>query len=171
MGLKDILMKKRSDILNTWFNMVMDTYPQDAAAFYKTERDKFLNPIGYIVNEGLGLIYDGLIGGSGTEDFTYNLERIIRVMAVQDLPPSQAISFVFMLKRILKEVIRKDNAKAISIEELDDLYDRIDRVALFSFDLYMGCREDINRIRIGEIRQQKEWAIKNLDTLERRKGR
>lgn len=170
MGLKDILMKKRSDILGAWFNMVMDTYPPDAAAFYKTERDRFLNPIGYIVNEGLSLIYDGLIGGSETEDFTYNLERIIRVMAVQDCPPSRAISFVFLLKKILKEVIRGDNAKAISIEELDGLYDRIDGIALFSFDLYMGCREDINRIRMDEIRQQKEWAIKNLDILERRKG-
>jgi len=170
MRLKDILVEKRSEILNAWSDMIMDTYPPDAAVFYKTEKDRFLNPVGYIVNEGIGHIYDRFLNGGSAETLAYAIDRIIRVMAVQDIPPSKAVSFVFMLKKVLKDLIGIDTTNNVIIQELNDLYDRIEETALVAFDVYMGCREDISRIRMDEIRQQGYGATMNPHILKRRRG-
>ncbi|MCX8110993.1 MAG: RsbRD N-terminal domain-containing protein [Syntrophorhabdaceae bacterium] len=170
MDLREVLLEKRSDILSMWSNMIMDQYPPDAAVFYKTEKDRFLNPLGYIVNEGLESIYDWLLGEGKNEDFRYATDRIMRVMAVQDISPSKAISLVFMLKKILKEAVKGDSTKGILDEELNGLYEKIDEIALVLFDMYMGCREDIHRIRMGEMRKQNHRMMKNIDVLNKRKG-
>lgn len=70
------------------------------------------------------------------------LDEILRVRAVQDLPPSQAVGFVFLLRDILDEKGEERPAR---------MHKRIDRLLLLAFDHYVLCREDLARVRQGEV--------------------
>ena len=39
-----------------------------------------------------------------------------------------------------------------TLKELTELYERIDRIALFAFDIYMRCREKIHEIQTKGIK-------------------
>lgn len=75
------------------------------------------------------------------------LDSIIRIRAVQDVTPSQALAFVFRLKKVLRE----EEGTAPS-GEIDALESRIDAIALISFDLFMKCREKIYDLKANELR-------------------
>lgn len=60
------------------------------------------------------------------------LDAIIRIRAVQDLTPSQAVEFLFLLKPIMRELAPEQDQVRLA--------DRIDRLALMAFDKYMQCR-------------------------------
>ncbi|WP_309446486.1 RsbRD N-terminal domain-containing protein [Desulfosporosinus nitroreducens] len=42
MKLKDLLEKKKSTILQRWFEAIMATYPADTSGFLKKQKDMFL---------------------------------------------------------------------------------------------------------------------------------
>jgi hypothetical protein len=71
------------------------------------------------------------------------------VRAVQDFEPSAAVSFVFDLKGLLREFAGKGGDG--SLEVLDQ---RIERLGMCAFDVYMRCREEMWKIRAREIRNQ-----------------
>jgi putative component of toxin-antitoxin plasmid stabilization module len=59
---------------------------------------------------------------------------------------------VFLLKDVLryelKSEIRRNNIR----EDLLQFESRIDRLAMFAFDMYERCREEIYEIRVNEIK-------------------
>jgi len=68
------------------------------------------------------------------------------VRAVQGQRPSQALEFVFLLKRALRGVLG---------EAYDAAFDeRVDGLALVAFDAYVTCREEIHEIRVREARRR-----------------
>lgn len=159
-GLEETLKDKRSEIIERWFELITDNYHEDTAQFLKNEKDRFLNPVGYITFEGISEIFDGLSESIVCESTVKAIDDIIRVRAVQGFRPSQAIEFIFLLKRVLKEVLDRQIPLDDDRDELQGLEARIDRMALIAFDIYMGCREQINNIRKNELRAEKEMAMK-----------
>ena len=127
----------------------MDAYPEETVKFLKKEGDPFSNPVGAGLREGLAELLDGIFNGVEPDELTSALDRVIRVRAVQDFEPSAAVSFVFDLKRLLLETAGEG-----ADGSLDQLDQRIERLGLCAFDVYMRCREDMWRIRAREIRNQ-----------------
>jgi hypothetical protein len=84
------------------------------------------------------------------------LDRIIRIRAVQELTPSQALAFILDLKQVVGEV-----AGEAAADELRAFEQRVDQLVLTAFDVYSECREQISSIRINEIRKR------SLDRIER----
>jgi len=152
MNLIHLLSDKRSTVLSMWFNAMVDTYPQDASNFIRTNDNRFANPVGHRISESFALILDGLLSESGPESVTSALDDIIRVRAVQDFSASQAVSFIFSLKRVIRELVSKDKTVAIQSDELLRLEDRIDVYALSAFDIFMKCREKLYDIKANEVR-------------------
>ena len=62
----------------------------------------------------------------------------------EDFTAAQAVAFVFLLKRILRDPARDE---------------RIDALALRAFDLYMQCRE-----KIWEIKAKQAAGLPRRDT-------
>jgi hypothetical protein len=150
----NFLVTKRDAILKRWRDLVLDTYPEDAARFFKREKDRFANPVGAAVIEESSAIFDEVMAGPDFEKLHAPLDRIIRIRAVQDFSPSQALSFIFLLKTAIRDATADQDLDAAAFREMMAVEVKIDRAALFGFEIYMGCREQIYRIRADEIRNR-----------------
>ncbi len=134
-------MTPRQAIVERWFARTIETYPSQIARSFMNEQDQFRNPVGRALRDGLEILVQQLFGGMDPEQIEPALDDIVRIRAVQDFSPSQAVGFVFLLKPLLREL-------SLDIDVCSD--DRIDQLALMAFDKYMQCREQIAQIRAEE---------------------
>jgi hypothetical protein len=150
MELTNLLSDKKFAILERWLAHVLESLPYGSSNFIKTHNNRFTNPMGFTFKNELETIFDGLMGGAAIEDLSAPLDSIIRIRAVQDLLPSQALAFVFSLKRVVRDVLgSRSTALAGELAEFDST---IDSMALFSFDIYMKCREKIYELKANETK-------------------
>jgi hypothetical protein len=93
-----------------------------------------------------------------------HLEKIIQIRSIQDFSPSQAVVIIPLLKKTLREEIKRSGIEIDQVmEEWFDLESRIDQLSLVAFDIYTKYREKIYEIRINEIKKEKEKAFKLLE--------
>lgn len=150
------LSRHRSAILDSWIRRALESYPAPAAGRFLKEKDPFRNPIGSTLRTELETILDGLLRGADPSEAEASIEAIVRIRAVQDLEPSEAVGFVFDLKPILREA---DREAGLALDA------SVDRVALLAFDRYTACREKIHDIRVSEIRNQTHRALQQAGIL------
>jgi len=136
------LAEKRGAILEKWLEQTLASYPSQTAGFLRNEKDRFRNPVGHTLKEGLATLLEEITGEMDTARITPALESIVRLRAVQDFTAGQATSFVFALREILHDNL-EGGAPPIWQK-------RIDEMALLAFDLYMRCREEIYEIKARE---------------------
>jgi len=148
--LESLLLQKKSAIVRKWFDAILETYPADTAKFLKAQKNQFANPVGSMISEGIDGLFEELLNGVDPEKVSPFLDKVIRIRAVQDLTPTQAIAFVFVLKRLIREELGSDIQKHQLSGELLFIESRIDGLALLSFDIYMKCREQVYEIRATE---------------------
>ncbi len=165
MRLDKIFSEKKSAILNRWFDQAIKTYPEETARFLKSKKNRFANPVGNILFQELESIMDGLIQGLEAKTLRPCLDNIIRIRAVQDLTASQAVSFIFMLKSILREELAKEIQETRIWKELLEFESRIDELALLSFDIYMQCREKIYDLKANEIHNRSVRVLKRAKLI------
>jgi hypothetical protein len=154
MNLENLLEEKRSKIIKKWRDAVIETYPDETRRFIKKEKDQFSNPVGLVLKEEIEILYDELTGAGDRNRISSCLDNIIRVRAVQDFKPSQAIAFVLQLKRLIREEVKEQAKENGHSSQLEALEDRIDDTALQAFDIYSQCRKKIYEIRVNEVRNQ-----------------
>jgi len=154
MNLETILTQKGPTILSKWLKRLLETYPSDAQRFLKKQKDHFANPVGTTLKTEGENLYKEVLGGMDPERLSLFLDRMIRIRAVQDFTPSQAISFVFFLKVIMREEIGKEVREPRLLDEWMIFESRFDELALLAFDIYMRCRERIYEIRANEAKNQ-----------------
>jgi len=147
--LRQSLTGKKAAVLRKWAAAVFDTYPGDTAAFLQSEKDRFANPVGYATTINLEKILDGLLAGPDIQSLSPCLEDIIKIRAVQDFSPSQAVSFPLLLKKVIIDEIKFEQVPAGDWIEFES---KIDALALLAFDIYSHCREQINHIKLNELK-------------------
>lgn len=165
MNLENLLTHKRSTLLRKWFNMVIETYPPETALFLKRQKDRFANPVGSVIFQGLEDIFRELLQGIDYERVSIFLDNIIRIRAVQDFTPSQATSFIFLLKKVIREELEKEIRKNGLSEELLKLEYRIDELALLAFDIFVQCREKIYELKAMELNNQTYSLLKRAKLI------
>ena len=143
------LAQKKSAIIKVWFEKVVNTYPIDTAQFLKNQKDPFANPVGQNSRQSLQDIFDLVLGGFEPETARPLIDPIVRIRAIQDFKPSEAVGFMFDLKSIIREAVPMDAKGRQDLEALDK---RIDRLGLLAFDIYMQCREKILDLKANETR-------------------
>ena len=146
------LQEHRDVILDRWIESVFGQYPEETSKFLRKQKDRFANPVGASLREGLAELLDGVIHGAEDCDFESPLDSIIRVRAVQEFSPASAVEFIFDLKKIVREEIGRSGSKDATDFVAFDC--AIDRLALLAFDVYMGCREQLWAIRAKQIRNE-----------------
>ena len=169
------IAEHQDEILKRWIDSVVDGYPEETAKFLRSKTDPFANPVGAGLREGLAELLDGIIHGVEPEELSSALDRVVRVRAVQEFAPSAAINFVFELKGLLREVVGDTNTETIGTP--DPIDQRIERLGLCAFDVYMRCREQMWAIRAQEIRNQSvgimervaEWRERREEDSETRR--
>ncbi len=151
MALKEFLSRNRSAILERWFDKVLESYPFDSTGFLKQRSKQFGNPVGHTMSKGLEGILDGLLNSKDLAEITPFIDDIVRIRAVQDLTPSQALVFLFHLKSLIRvELGAEEQAHVGDLRELDS---RIDALALISFDIYAKHREKIHELKADEVKR------------------
>jgi hypothetical protein len=150
--LESLLLQRSSSVLDKWFDAVLGTYPPDTKRFLKKQKDQFANPVGTTLFKEMESLYRELLRGVDLESSSAILDRIIRIRAVQDFSPSQAVGFLFSLKDIIRSEIHSEMQKHDLDGELTELDSRIDGLALLAFDIYMQCKEKVFEIRVKEAR-------------------
>lgn len=163
MELQDLLSDKRSRIIKKWRESVFSTYPDDAQRFMRKEKSQFANPVGHAITKDIEIIYDELIRNGDHEKIAACLDNIIRIRAIQDFKPSQAISFVLQLKDLIRQELSKSVPLNGLLDELLSLERRIDGLALIAFDIYSECRQKINDIRVNEVRNHVGRLLKRAN--------
>lgn len=154
MDLKKLVIDRKSSILQKWFDLTIGTYPEESVKFLRSKKNRFANPIGYLLSQEFEPILEGLIQEKDLKTLVPFLDNIIRVRAVQDFAPSQAILFVFLLKQVIREEMGKEIQGNRVGGELLELESRIDQLALLSFDIFMQCREKIFDLKANELKNR-----------------
>lgn len=140
------LAQSRAAILDQWLERTLATYPSQTTGFLRNEKDRFRNPAGSTLKEGLTTLLDEITGQMDAAKIKPALESIVRLRAVQDFTAAQATGFVFALRQILYDNLEGGGPPA--------LQKRLDEMALLAFDLYMRCREEIYEIKARERQRE-----------------
>jgi hypothetical protein len=168
MSLKELLKKQRTTIVDKWFNLIIETYPADTATFLKG-KGGFTNPVGQTTSQGVEDIFDGLLLDADPSEIAPFLDAIIRIRAVQDFTPSQAVNFIFLLKKVIRDdILSKTDAQSGKDGLRDDFHaldEKIDTLALLSFDIFMKCREKLYDLKANELRDRTLWLLKKSNLL------
>jgi hypothetical protein len=155
----ELLNKKKNAIVSNWIELILNSYPAEAANFLKLKKNQFGNPIGHTITTNAEKIFSELINKRDFENIKTLLDEIIKIRAVQSFSPSHAVGFILDLKKAIRDELKIElNEKDIS----DDLLNfelLIDQVVLLGFDLYMESREKVFKIRVNEIRSKSFKAI------------
>lgn len=165
MKLEGLLQQKGPAILERWRLLIRETYPPETAKFLGSKKDQFANPVGHFIRHGTEAVLDQLLGSMDREAVRECMDPLVRIRAVQDFDPSEAVDFVFSLKKAVRKEMGGEIEKKGLSGELLELDSRIDTLARIAFDMYAKCREQIYEIRIKEIKKRSAVLLRRMNTL------
>lgn len=154
MKLEEILTQKAPAVVKRWIRMTLDTYPADAKRFLNEQKNPFANPVGHTLSQEMENIYLELIKGLNPETVSSFLDDTIKIRAVQDFSPSQAVAFIFFLKKAVREELEKEIQENRLQNECMDFETRIDELALLAFDIYVTHKKKLYEIRANQAKNQ-----------------
>lgn len=158
MTLQEHLLRRREAIAASWYRRILETYPAQSVPFLSREQNPFQNPIGGTIRPAVTLLVERLAGGAEPEAVREPLDDIVRVRSVQGFSAAGAVGFVLELKQVVREELGGDSEIDFHAEplasELAAFEQRLDRVALLAFDIYMECREQLYALRAEEGRRR-----------------
>lgn len=157
----DLLSKKKNSIIEKSFELTISTYSEETQPFFRERRRQFTNPVGYTLYQGLQEIVEKLIRNEALESFISPLEEIIKIRALQDFTPSQAVGFVFFIKKAIYDEV----ANEVDPSELMDFLSRLDSLALVAFDIFMKYREKIYDLKAKELIDRTWWILKKWNIV------
>jgi hypothetical protein len=144
----------RDALVAAWVASVFASYPPQAAGFLRERRDRFRNPVGHVIREGLSQLVDELLADFDTARVREALDGIVRIRAVQDLAAEDAVGFVAGGKALLRAAAQEAGANEGGAADLDLLDARLDEVARMAQAIYAGCRAQVAAIRAGEAHRR-----------------
>lgn len=151
--LLDLLASRREPLAERWAELIFGTYPEETQKVWASNRDRFTNPVGEIVLLASRDVLDRLLAWDDAEALCRDLERLVKIRAVQDFAPSVALSFVFLLKKALREAFTGELDAEGRLAELLAFETRIDNMALLAFDVYFESRRQIYEMRVKEVKR------------------
>jgi hypothetical protein len=155
MELRVLLAQKKSSILTRWFDLTLAAYPLETVRHLKKDKNRFSNPVGSTIREGLQGIYEVLLTGFDRTRIAPPLDKVVRIMAVQGLLPSQALTFIPSLKKLVREeLVSEIDEQLITSAELEDFDGAIDALMMLACDIFMECREKIYELRVDEVKNR-----------------
>ncbi len=150
MNLTEALAHKKKEVLDLWIGRTLDSYV--SPGFFKKSKDQFANPVGVNIANGLTALYELLQNNAEPEAYLKPLDQVVRIRAVQEFTPSQAMSPFLELKWVVKQVFSGDKEMQSLLPMLDTFDCEIDKIALAAFDIYTDCKEQVYRNRIRELK-------------------
>ena len=161
--LRDALRERQGAVAERWADLVFASYPGESVPFLRGEKDRFKNPLGATVRQEIAALLDGVLGDADIAALAAPIDAIVRLRAVQEFAPADALRFIFQLKQVVREFAGVSGDTAA--EALHDLDVRIDQVGLQAFSAYVRCRERIFEIRAREATARTYSLLKRAGLL------
>ncbi|WP_336314038.1 RsbRD N-terminal domain-containing protein [Desulfovibrio sp. Fe33] len=155
-----MLAARKAELSEKWAELVLKTYPKETQKVWSRQKDRFQNPVGAAIIEATGELIGHLIEWQDAGRIAVSLDRLIRIRAVQDFTPSQAISFVFLLKKLLRDEFFQPMKKNGTLDELLKFEAKVDNLAMMSFDIYCKSREEVFRFRVEEVKRAQSSLLR-----------
>lgn len=118
-----------------------------------TSGSRFSAPAEHLLKEQTEVLLDWLINEEEPAEARFSLQEICRLKAVQATNPSEALSFLFDIKGIVRLVVCQPDFPDKCTAEFDEMDKRVDQLMLLAFDEYLACREQILEIKSEEVRR------------------
>jgi hypothetical protein len=154
MNLETLLRDQKKAVLKKWIDLIIESYPDNARRFLSKEKDLFSNPVGSTISQEIERVYEALLKGDEREALSSSLDGILKIRAVQNFKPSEAVAFVFQLKDVIREELAGSIPTNGISQQLIAFEKQIDDTALLAFDIYSNCRRKIYDLRVNEIKRQ-----------------
>lgn len=107
MQLDELLVEKRAVILTQWEDFLLEKFAPETIRIFKKQKDQFANPMGHKITAGLAELFDVICDTGSQEVETPALGQLIKLRAVQEISASDAVFFVFQLKKIVRKACLK----------------------------------------------------------------
>ncbi len=130
-------------VAERWIERTIDSYPAAARSSLIAVTNPFRNPAGYALKENLSTLAREVLGTMDMDAIGPAIDSLVRLRAVQDFTPSDALRFMVDLRTVIAEVA---GSVAPSLDS------RIDQLTRMAFERYTACREQIARLREKELR-------------------
>ncbi|MGE4292458.1 MAG: RsbRD N-terminal domain-containing protein [Desulfovibrio sp.] len=153
MEFSDRLAQDRAKLVSNYADLILGTYPAETQAVWRKQTDRFANPVGTAILEAAQELIDAFLAWDDAEQVSHALEALVRIRSVQNFKPSQALCFVYLLKKVLRDAYLKELAASGELQALMALETRIDNMGLIAFDLYSKTREQIFAMRVEEVKR------------------
>ena len=167
MTLSDQLQQAKVAILKRWLEGTLATYSKDASVSFRRVKDPFANPVGHALRSGMQALFEALLEGLDAQGACQCLDGVIKIRAVQEFCPSQAVSFVLLLKDAIRAELGRDVHRSQLASELAKLEQQIDQIALCSFDTYMRYREQVYELRANEAKRSVSRIMERMNRGDR----
>ncbi len=165
MTFESVLAERKTELSEKWADLVLQTYPKETQKIWGRQKDRFQNPVGAAIIDATRDLMDLIIDWTDAEKIAQGLDTLIRIRSVQDFTPSQAISFVFLLKKLLRDEFFKNMKADGTLDDLLRFEAKIDNMALMSFDIYSKGREQIFRLRVDEVKRAQSQLLKRAGMI------
>lgn len=145
-----LLEANKKSILVQWLDCALALFPEKMA--YST-------PVAMVFSGALEKILSSL--GKSESDCREALDDITRILAVQNFPPSKALSIFLEPKLILRDIMMKTTlADTLTQEAFNS---RFDALTLEAFDSYMRHREKIYQLKVEEGSRRMYMALRRAE--------
>lgn len=167
------LAHARASLASQWAELAFRGYPLGAAGLARTGGNAFDNPVGERTHAVAGL-FSALVtkpvpASEEEQSACHAVEELVRVRAVQPLPPGQALGIFSAMKALLRQEVmsifkqapgssgshgKASGASSIPPEILPALWEleaRVETVCAVALDCYWTCRE-----RLAQMKQEEQ---------------
>ena len=166
MSLEQFLLEKRESILRRWVGLMAESHPASSSPLARN-KDQFANPEAHVISRETNVLFDELLQDPmNSERVCASLDSFIKIRAVQDLSPSQAVSFIFLLKQAIADELGREIERSHLLGQWLEFESRIDKLASLAFDIYMHCREEVCQLRVKEVKAEKDRAFRLLELVD-----
>lgn len=166
MSLLEEISDNRKEIAKKWCDLVFSSYPVETQKVWKSNHDKFTNPVGAAIRKVTEQLLDLVIDWNNGEAISESLDELIRIRTVQDFAPSKSLSFVLELKKIIRDIYFEKLKKEGSLDELMAFETRIDNLGLIAFDVYTKNRDLISQMRVDEVKRAYHMILRRANKFE-----
>ncbi|MEI7748579.1 MAG: RsbRD N-terminal domain-containing protein [Chlorobiaceae bacterium] len=149
----DLLEANKKALLEQWLDCALALFP---------EKMGYSTPIAMVLSGALEKIVSGL--GTSENDYKDSLDDVTRILAVQNIPPSKALSIFLEPKLILRDIMKRVTVAGTLTQEVQEAFNsRLDALTLEAFDSYMRHREKIYQLKVEEGSRRMHMALRRVE--------
>ncbi len=167
MTLMEAIAARSDELAQKWAELILGTYPKQTQAVWRSNRDQFSNPVGHAILTSTSELMPLMLTWNDAQAVANSLGTLVKIRAVQDFSPAQALSFVFLLKKLLRQEFLPELSARGAVEELLSFETRVDNLATIAFDIYVAARDQVARMRVDEVKRAHTSIVRRANLMQK----